>query len=144
MLAVMWQTHRDDETALRAVRATRARLETAALQAPVASWHLHQSRRSGRDGHRPTARRPSAGRTCQSGWSYAQSHGQRNYITEATSKMQPARPLVAKTHSHSYVDTNFSTISSKRIICTPTSGRVQAFVWCNVRMWCVIDFITSI
>lgn len=85
---------------MRAVGETRARLETTAVQAPAAAWHLHQSRRSRRHGNRPAAGRVARARArahirtrtstppTQSRRGYAQSHGQRNYIAKETSKTQ--------------------------------------------------------
>lgn len=103
---MIWQTHGHDEAAVRAGGAARAR-QTAAVQAPPAARHLHQSRRSRGHGDRPPARRarrqPAGGR--QPGRGYAQSHGQGDYLAQETSKMQPAMTLCSS-HSHHYVATD--------------------------------------
>lgn len=86
--------------------AARAR-QTAAVQAPPAARYLHQSRRSRGHGDRPSTRRafnqPAGGG--QPGRSYAQSHGQGDYLAQETSKMQPAMTLCSS-HSHHYVATD--------------------------------------
>lgn len=75
---------------MRARGPARAWLQAAALQAPPAARHLHQSRRSGGHGHGPAARRPQPpARPYQSGRRHAQSHGQRDCITQETSKTKP-------------------------------------------------------
>lgn len=67
----LWQTHGHDAAAVRAFGAARAGLQTAAVQTPFAARHLHQSRRSGRHGHRAPARRRPGGRPRQSGRRHA-------------------------------------------------------------------------
>lgn len=107
----MWQTYGDDEAAVRPVGAARARLETAAVQAPPAARHLHQSRRSRGHGDRAAARRPAAAGARQSGRDHAQSHGPGDRILKETSKTHtvPFRHHVAcsafATHYHRYLHT---------------------------------------
>lgn len=99
MLAVIWQTHGHDAAAVRTVRPARARLQAAAVQAPAAARHLHEPRRPRGYGDRPAARRRAARtrtcRPCQSGRRHAQSHGQRNCISQETSKSKRKPPHVA-------------------------------------------------